>query len=595
MEKLLGFVTGRFSEELLIQLFDVGIVVGAAPEARLIVVIETGGALDAQFIGCAVGLASAANAAAWAGHHFNKVIGSLLARRLGRADLVDDLLDIGQTVSHGDSHRLAGHFDGAFLDAGQAARNLEIDTRSIFASDEVAGRAQSRFHDAACGAEDGAGTGVCAQNAVGLLVWNGDKIDAGLLDHAGKLARCQRDIHILKTGGAHLLAADDLGLLGRAGHDGDHENLGWIDPLFFRIVGLGQRADHGVRRLATGEVLDHVAVEFFHEIDPTGAATGNQGQLAFAIEKARLELGGFFHDGQIGAEVGVEDGLEAHAAQRGVDLAGEVLADGEAEGLADGDADGRSDLSNAEGIRVCKLIPNGNRFIVLGDGSGGAVRRALAAADAGRVGQRNIAGGGNARIEAAIEKAERPHILILLADLNAAPAEDALAGIEHNAVRGIVQREVRNDVIEAAAGQAEVGGEILQLAVLIAQAGEALVGMAGERQLEHGAADLNNLRRLGEDLHVVFDGSATGTHHSAVALVLDDANAAGRGGIQIGMLAERGYLYVNLACGFQNGCTGLDVNGQPVNPGLNFLGHGSFFSIPVHWALVLSPLDQSLD
>jgi hypothetical protein len=61
------------------------------------------------------------------------------------------------------------------------------------------------------------------------------------------------------------------------------------------------------------------------------------------------------------------------------------------------------------------------------------------------------------------------------------------------------------------------------------------------------------------------------------------------------MLAEGGDLHVNLACGFQNGGAGLNVNGQPVNLGLNFLGHGSFFSIPVHRALVLSPCDQSLD
>jgi hypothetical protein len=52
------------------------------------------------------------------------------------------------------------------------------------------------------------------------------------------------------------------------------------------------------------------------------------------------------------------------------------------------------------------------------------------------------------------------------------------------------------------------------------------------------------------------------------------------------MLAKRRDLYVNLVCGFQNGGAGLDVNGQPVNLGVYFLGHGSFFSIPVLWALL---------
>jgi len=45
--------------------------------------------------------------------------------------------------------------------------------------------------------------------------------------------------------------------------------------------------------------------------------------------------------------------------------------------------------------------------VILDDGAGGTVRRALTAADTRRVGQGNVAGGGDAGIEAAVEEAQR--------------------------------------------------------------------------------------------------------------------------------------------------------------------------------------------
>ena len=70
-----------------------------------------------------------------------------------------------------------------------------------------------------------------------------------------------------------------------------------------------------MRRFATREVRDHIAVELLHEIDPGGTATGDERKLALAFEEALLELGRLFNDGEVGAEVGVEDSLKAHAAK----------------------------------------------------------------------------------------------------------------------------------------------------------------------------------------------------------------------------------------------------------------------------------------
>ena len=67
---------------------------------------------------------------------------------------------------------------------------------------------------------------------------------------------------------------------------------------------------------------------------------------------------------------------------------------------------------------------------MLDDGTGGAVGGALAAPNAGRIGQADVACGGDARVEAPLQEAQRPDVLDLLADLDAAAAGDALARIE---------------------------------------------------------------------------------------------------------------------------------------------------------------------
>ena len=137
VQQLFGLVACGFAKELGIELLDIRVVVGTAPEAGLIVAIETSGALGAQFVGGAVRLSAAADATAGAGHHFDKVIGRLFARCLGRANFLNHLFDVGQSVRHGDANGLAGDLDGAFLDALQAARHLELNLRCVLAGDEV--------------------------------------------------------------------------------------------------------------------------------------------------------------------------------------------------------------------------------------------------------------------------------------------------------------------------------------------------------------------------------------------------------------------------------------------------------------------------
>jgi hypothetical protein len=52
----------------------------------------------------------------------------------------------------------------------------------------------------------------------------------------------------------------------------------------------------------------------------------------------------------------------------------------------------------------------------------------------------DIASSGNARVDAALQKTQRPHILYLLADLDAAPAGDTFARIQRDRMGRFIQR-----------------------------------------------------------------------------------------------------------------------------------------------------------
>jgi hypothetical protein len=63
VEQLLGLLAERFAQEILVQRLDVRVLVGAAPQAGLIVLVEASGAPGPQVVRDAVGLATATDAA----------------------------------------------------------------------------------------------------------------------------------------------------------------------------------------------------------------------------------------------------------------------------------------------------------------------------------------------------------------------------------------------------------------------------------------------------------------------------------------------------------------------------------------------------
>ena len=320
-------------------------------------------------------------------------------------------------------------------------------------------------------------------------------------------------------------------------------------------------------------------MELFHEVDPAGAATRDQRQRARALEQPALELGGFLDDRQVGTEVGVEHRLEAHPAQRSVDLAGQVGTEREAEGLSDRDANGGGDLHHAIGVRILQLVPDIDGLVIFDDSPGRAMGRALATAHARRIGQGDITRRCDAGLEATVEEAQRPDVLVLLADRDAATAQHAFARIEHDASGGGIERQIGNDARQLGAGHAEVGGKRLQLAILVPKAAEALVRVPRQRQFQDATPHFDDFRRLGQNIHALVEGRAARAQHPAGVLHLNDANAAGTRRFEIRMLAERRNLHMGLACRVQDGGSRSNLHGHAVNRCFDHVCHFDHFSI----------------
>ena len=60
---------------------------------------------------------------------------------------------------------------------------------------------------------------------------------------------------------------------------------------------------------------------------------------------------------------------------------------------------------------------------------------------------------------------------------------------------------------------------------MIASTGETFIGMLGEDQFDHGAADFNDFRVVRDDVHILLNGCAAGPEHFVDAFGLYDADS----------------------------------------------------------------------
>ena len=282
---------------------------------------------------------AAGHAAAGAAHDLDE--GIILFTAL---DHIEQLLGVAGPVGDGYAHLGAVEVDGGFLYAGSAAHGGEVDIIERFAGDGFINRAESGFHNAAGGAEDDACAGGFAEYAVEILIREAVEIDAGVFDHARKLADGKNRIDIGKAVVGKLFTFCFV-LFGGAGHHRNDIDILRVDTRLFGIIALDDRAEHLVRGFAGGKVIEKFGIKFLAILDPAGRAGGDHRQLA-AVFEAVQKLRALLENGEIGAEIGIEHLVEPKPSKSGNELAGNACTDGHAEFLAERGADSGCGLNN---------------------------------------------------------------------------------------------------------------------------------------------------------------------------------------------------------------------------------------------------------
>ena len=179
------------------------------------------------------------------------------------------------------------------------------------------------------------------------------------------------------------------------------------------------------------------------------------------------------------------------------------------------------------GSSIASQISGGG--VVALERAGGAAVDALAAVDADRVGQ--VVAQARARSSmsqprpAACSAADA---LDVVAGPHAAPAEDALVGVADDRQAGCVDLVVLALALEPHFLDAKLLRQLLKLALLVLGAGEALLRMVREQQLDDHPARLAHLGRVRLDFHSLGDRVGAGRAERALALDLDRADRGRR-------------------------------------------------------------------
>ena len=370
-------------------------------------------------------------------------------------------------------------------------------------------------------------------------------MDALGTDHAHQFARRQHQIHVAPGFGVHRGQLAFL-FFGHAGHDGNAVQLIRRYAQFAGKVVLGHCAEHLLRALGGRKPVGPLRVMALEVTHPAGAATREHRQVArLARLVAVQELGAFLHDRQIGAERGVEHIVKAQPPQRRHNAVHGGLLRRQAQVLAPGGAHGGRDLHHGDLVGVGNGVKRLAGVVALAQRAGGAVGDALAAQSAVALFDAAHAADVDAGAAAGAGKIPHMHALDLIAHLDAAHALDALVGVA-------VQREIFGPQ-GARAGHkvggvgvlqnAQVVGDVLQVAVAAARAGGAVAVVLAQDQFDVDAPGAAHAVGVGVDGHALKHGVVAAGHQVALALDLHTADAAGADLIEVLEVAQVGDIH----------------------------------------------------
>ena len=472
------------------------------------------------------GLTAATDAAAGARHDLDEVIAHTAI-----ANRVEQTGGVAQPVRHGDTYLGAVDIGNGFLPAVEPSHVGKEICIGVLARHQVIGRAHGGLHHAARGAKDHARARAKAQWRVERLL--DERIDTHVAraDHAHHLAHRQRNVNVGRAVLAHHARQRALGLLSRARHHGHHKQALGLHAQYLGVIGLGDGAEHLLRRLGRGQAVDKLGVTCLHKAHPARAAAREHrptaaialalGGLAQALE----QLGALLHNGEVGRKIGVEHVLKAHAAQRaGKALNGSFLARN-AELLAPGATHGRRDLHQHDLVGIGDGIEHGLGIVALAQRARRTMRDALAARDAIGLADRRTPAGAHSGMRGAVGQVPNAESLHALAHLDAAHALNALVVVANDGeieVPALARQVLLVRQIE----DAQVVGDGLQVAVTAAHAARAARIVLRQQQLHVGTTRLASLGAVGVDHHAVEYVVVAGGNQLVATLNLDHAHAA---------------------------------------------------------------------
>ena len=160
--------------------------------------------------------------------------------------------------------------------------------------------------------------------------------------------------------------------------------------------------------------------------------------------------------------------------------------------------------------------------------------------------------------EAPVIGTDDPHLLQLAAGGYAPAAQNALGVVPHQVQGGVLNPGQQLIVGVAHRINAQVSGQLTQLALGIAGAGQAVHAVVGQDQFQGELPGVADLGGVGTYHHALAHRVDAGGHQAPGALHLHHADAAGTDLVDVLQKAQGGDLDTCIPCGLQHRGPGRD-------------------------------------
>jgi len=300
-------------------------------------------------------------------------------------------------------------------------------------------------------------------------------------------------------------------------------------------------------------MFQQIRIIAFSVFNPPWAAGSDVGQL-FPTGDFADELISFFHDCQIGGELGGKDSIKPQPSQSSDQFTGNNGTRLKAELLPKAHLDRWGSLYNDKLLWIVQSRPYPIDFTDFRDGTHRAGRSTLAAFGTVDFTVRQIKGGGDNGVKTTLYKIQSIDSLNLGANPDTAAAEDAFVGIPSQGIALLNYRPLAflpGKPIDCAAVNAQVCCQILQLAAAAPEAAETVVGVIGEEKFDIEFPSLTDSSTARTDLHTFSSRGHACGQQSMCCKIFHNAYPAGTGQRHVWMIAQGRYGYAGFPGRFQ--------------------------------------------